>query len=1059
MLIKSKINVIAWIVFFLLVSFGCSTKRNTAATRAYHELTTRYNVFFNAEMAYEDALQNIYDSHKDNYNELLTMYPNSSIPGDTIEKKPGGAFDYVIEKTTKAIQEHSISAKPVRDASRMDNQDYREWLQQSEFNPFIDQAWLLMGKAHVQNGDYAQAVSVLSHTTRLFSHDIDVVSEAQLWLLRAYAEMEWYSDAETIASTLNVRPLPNDLRKLFNEFYAFYLLRRGRYGDTVPFLVETVRDKKDKVQKMRLRFLLGQLYALLGENEKAYKEFDKLRGITVSHDIELNAVLAQSGVTNDVSHTIRTLEKMAKRPKNINYADQIYYSIGNVYIQNDARDNALKSYRIAEEKSVQGGLYKAYAQIAQADIYFADSKYIYAAPKYGEGVGQFPKTNIHYNEIKLRADVLGEMLPFLKNIHEQDSLQHLAQLPQEEQLRIINAHIAMLKKKERADKREELIRGMDVSVLDSDIGSAMLPIGSGTDFYFYNPQRVAQGKSEFKRIWGDRKAEDNWRLSDKSNLASIATGGEPSETTEQKTVVSADSTSASGTKSDIYSPDYYLSQLPISADALNKSNEIIAEALFNVGNLSKDKLHDYDFAIDSYSRYLNDFSDAEHRLDVYNQLYLIYLRIDNTANAEYYKSKILTEYPESLIAQKIANPDYEYIINNYAHVQEQLYKDMLESYKEGSYLEVQENYETASTFFEHSNYMPQFKLLNALSFAQAADSVKLKLELEAISAEYAEMPQGELAQNILTGLSEGKVLASAASAISDFDWSGSYESSSLVSTDTLYFDSSAEQPYSYLLIFDDRSMDKNKLLFAVSDYNYSTFQKRLFPVSFINIQRWSGLRIDGFESLHAVNRYAELIESDSLFAHSIPDSLRTLKISNANMDMLREGKPMEEYLAFYNSVLNQSSSVIYKLEETAAAYLPEFGQQDIDMEVPVDVETTKDIKQITPLEKMPVYAPKESEQKTISERQAELERKESEALSSEESGVSAKDQRATLKEREKARKEMMKERERLLKQKERERKAELKRREQERKQKLKEQERLRKEKLKERNRALKKQNR
>ena len=130
MLIKSKINVIAWIVFFLLVSFGCSTKRNTAATRAYHELTTRYNVFFNAEMAYEDALQNIYDSHKDNYNELLTMYPNSSIPGDTIEKKPGGAFDYVIEKTTKAIQEHSISAKPVRDASRMDNQDYREWLQQ-----------------------------------------------------------------------------------------------------------------------------------------------------------------------------------------------------------------------------------------------------------------------------------------------------------------------------------------------------------------------------------------------------------------------------------------------------------------------------------------------------------------------------------------------------------------------------------------------------------------------------------------------------------------------------------------------------------------------------------------------------------------------------------------------------------------------------------------------------------------------------------------------------------------------------------------------------------------
>ncbi len=35
----------------------------------------------------------------------------------------------------------------------------------------------------------------------------------------------------------------------------------------------------------------------------------------------------------------------------------------------------------------------------------------------------------------------------------------------------------------------------------------------GSSFYFYNPTTVAYGKNEFLRIWGDRKLQDNWRLS------------------------------------------------------------------------------------------------------------------------------------------------------------------------------------------------------------------------------------------------------------------------------------------------------------------------------------------------------------------------------------------------------------------------------------------------------------------------------------------------------------------------------------------------------------------
>ncbi|MEA4980840.1 MAG: hypothetical protein VB098_13235, partial [Petrimonas sp.] len=172
---RDNIHFVLWGVVCTTLIFGCSTKKNSSATRAYHELTTRYNIYFNAEEAYNETLKSIMESRIDNYHDLLPMYPNSSILNDTVVKQPGGPFDKVVEKMARAIQEHSITVKPRRDPSQPNTQQYRDWLRQSEFNPFIDRAWLLMGKAHVQNKDYTEAVSVLSQTMRLFNYDIDVV--------------------------------------------------------------------------------------------------------------------------------------------------------------------------------------------------------------------------------------------------------------------------------------------------------------------------------------------------------------------------------------------------------------------------------------------------------------------------------------------------------------------------------------------------------------------------------------------------------------------------------------------------------------------------------------------------------------------------------------------------------------------------------------------------------------------------------------------------------------------------------------------------------------------
>src|SRR5690606_3140256 len=137
-------------------------------TRAYHELTTRYNIYYNADKAYHDMLENQLKNREEDYTTLLPFYPTVAAHNKQL---PGGPFDLVVEKTTQAIKEHSISAKPRRDPAQPQTPEFRQWLQQEEFNPFIHKAWLLLGKAHVLNGDYEDALAVFRQIQKLFKQN------------------------------------------------------------------------------------------------------------------------------------------------------------------------------------------------------------------------------------------------------------------------------------------------------------------------------------------------------------------------------------------------------------------------------------------------------------------------------------------------------------------------------------------------------------------------------------------------------------------------------------------------------------------------------------------------------------------------------------------------------------------------------------------------------------------------------------------------------------------------------------------------------------------------
>ena len=290
----------ALIVLFFLCT-GCGTGRNTALTRAYHELTTRYNVFYNAEQAYQEILEEQSRNFTDSYDSLLPLYPRVILEEKQL---PGGPFDGVVEKASKAIREHSVTAKPRRDPTKRVTADKHQWLQQDEFNPFLHNAWILLGKAHLQNGDLEMALATFSHINRIYRHDEKVVQEATILMMRCYTEQNRLYQAEQSARVLLTTNLPDNLQPLFDETYTDYLLKKGDYNASIPWLKRVISNEKVQSQKRRLSYLLGQLLQLTGEREAAYQAFDDVKGLSTPFDLQLQATMSQY-----------TLALQSKQPK------------------------------------------------------------------------------------------------------------------------------------------------------------------------------------------------------------------------------------------------------------------------------------------------------------------------------------------------------------------------------------------------------------------------------------------------------------------------------------------------------------------------------------------------------------------------------------------------------------------------------------------------------------------------------------------------------------------------------------------------------------------------
>jgi tetratricopeptide (TPR) repeat protein len=979
----------------LLVLLGaCTSSKNTAGTRWYHSFNTRYNVYFNGNQAYLEALKNQQENYTENYTEPILMFPVSSLPKD--KATTGGAFDRAIEKSVKAIKRHSIQTKPEKQSGKRNDPKYKEFMSRTEYNPFLYNAWLLMAKSQFYNGDFLQAASSFSYISRLYATQPPIFNEASIWKARSYGEMGWYFEAEDILSKVDSTQLSKKQAGWLSTVKADLLIKQKQYRDAIPYLQMAIQSEKNKLQKNRERYLLGQLYTSLGQKEAAYKAFGDVSASSVPYILSFSAKIRQTEVYsgNDITKAIKQLNKMLKSSKNKDYLDQIYYALGNIYLSVPDTLNAIANYEKGVEKSTQNGLDKALNQIQLGDIYFQLRKYVPAQPNYSEALGQLKKEHEAYPRVSKRSEVLDELVVFHEAVELQDSLLRLSQMTEEEQLAVANQIIEDLIKQEEEEKekaeREEYMAQRDENRQQQPANNRRPPLNTAPNvvaptadanlFYFYNPQVVAVGKTAFQQKWGRRKLEDNWRRRNKTNPASdlfdedalaeteTADNAEQPETEAPENAETPELTGDTTLtqSSDPKDPQFYLQQIPKTEEDIAAAHLIVADGLFNMGLIYKDRLEDFALALETFETLDTRYPENENKLEAYYQTYLIYLREGNREMANLYKQKIRDAFPESEYAIAMADPDYEYNMMRMDMIQDSIYRATYDAYLNVEIQTVRSNYKLVSEKFTQSKLLPKFMFLNALTYVQTNDAEAFKERLKELIDRYPDADVSILASEMMKRFQRGLLLSSSGDGmlargnLFNIRWGVNVDD--VPEADSLLaFSPETNIPHKLLLVYPQGTVNDNLLLYTVANYNFGNFRVNDFDLEKTATGEISMLQISGFNSLEEVLEYIRRMNLPEGYAQELGKTVIVLPVSSKNYDILMKGKTLEAYMQFFEEHYadgNRQLIEIWKLKQT----------EDLTPEQPVETPDELPVPE-EPVEAIPeeplIETPETIEQDTI----------------------------------------------------------------------------------------------
>ncbi|MFN6037150.1 MAG: tetratricopeptide repeat protein, partial [Bacteroidota bacterium] len=871
-IIKKSVSILSIFLCALLwLLNSCTNKKNTFVTRTFHNITSRYNGYYWATESIKDGVYKIEQGHKEDFSKTLPLF---IYPDNVSCKTIFPEMDRAIKKSSTVIQRHAIQDKK----TKQEIPGAVKW---------IDDNWLVIGKSHFYKREFFSGVEIFEYVAKTYKSKQRY--EAKLWLIRTFNEIGTLSQSESVIAGLkNDKNFPHqfqqELQSLITEFY----IKQGLYDEATKALEKTISLTKKKKSKARYTFIMAQLLEAKKDNKKAIYYYDKCIGLKPAYEMLIQAKIKKSrlyeGNDSRSKGVKQELLKMAKDPKNEEYLDIIYFTLGEMEEKANKIDQAMTYYKKSAQSSVNNNNQKAASYLKLADHSFDKTNYVAASSYYDSAVAVLDKKHPNYDNIVSKQKNLSTLITNINIIKNEDSLQAIAKMDSVARMKVIDKMIKVVedeeeRKKEELEKLKEQNQNLSLNNNQGGGNNTNQNFTAG-DWYMYNQQTKAFGVNEFIKKFGNRKLEDNWRRSNKQS------------SNEQLSVDSKDEdTSAVSVKgpkdNDKTKPEYYLKQLPLTKEKIEKSDEKILEAYYLLGSIYREALNNHEKAISSFDEMNKRFSGNKYEANTYYQCYRMCLQDKNSKGSEKYKALLLQKYPESDYAKILKDPDFQNTVNAKRSEIEQFYGEAYELFLQNKINESLEKCNSGISKYAKSEFGAKFSLVRAMCIGKLNGMDSMAVALTSVIAKYSkDVPVKAKAQELLDYINQQKGSNSSVGPKKE--------------SDIFNFNESAEHFWICYLPRDFNG--ENSFKAKLSDYNNKYYSTASLEVNSIQYDQQGLVFVKKFKDKQTAMTYFESLEENNepFDASALAKNKSVLfVISQDNFQKMVQQKKLNEYLDFF----------------------------------------------------------------------------------------------------------------------------------------------------------------
>ena len=169
---------------------------------------------------------------------------------------------------------------------------------------------------------------------------------------------------------------------------------------------------------------------------------------------------------------------------------------------------------------------------------------------------------------------------------------------------------------------------------------------------------------------------------------------------------------------------------------LAQSNQIIFNAYADIAGFYKDILGDDKESISTYEYLLKRFPDNQNLAAIYYSLYRLYSDAHNEPMAEKYKDLLLKNYPQTVYAKTILDPEYSKKLLSADAQQNTFYNSVYDVYRKRQYNRVIAQTDSALKLNPQNKLAPQLAYLKIIALGHQQKLEPFKQELQQLVAQY-----------------------------------------------------------------------------------------------------------------------------------------------------------------------------------------------------------------------------------------------------------------------------------------------------------------------------------